>query len=114
MYIIQVNVNENSDPPLVSVDPDKFHVRRDSIDYILFTMDDTSQQDWDLESIDFPAQAPITNMHVNKKTIMIRDDNRRVLHADKPLRENSWKYTAWVKNVANNQRFKVDPEVVNE
>ncbi len=111
MYIVEIKVDEAAVPP-VTVVPDRFHVRRDEIEYILFTMDKHSEDDWDLEDLDFPAKAPITDMRINQKTFLVRDDNRRKLRANKPLDPERYKYTVKVKK--GTTVLENDPEVVNE
>ncbi len=112
MYVVQVKVDESVTPAVVTLDPDKFHVRRDEIEYILFTMDEGSEANWDLEDLDFPSDSPITEMRINRKTFLVRDDNRRKLRAHNPLEEKHYKYTVTVTDGTNSPE--ADPEVVNE
>ncbi len=112
MYVVQVKVDESVTPTVVTVDPDTFHVRRDQIEYILFTMHEDSEAKWDLKNLDFPSNSPITEMRVNQKTFLVRDDNRRKLRADKPLMRAPYKYTVTVTDGTNSPE--ADPEVVNE
>jgi len=106
MHIFNINVSTRGN---VKTDPRKYHVAAFSADDFLFTMNDRSQDDYSLHSIDIKG-APFSQKRINNKTIWVHDDNIK----GNKNGSVDYKYTVKVKRLSDGAILTEDPVIVNE
>ncbi len=104
MQIFNISVSNKQ----VKTIPPTYHVGAFSTDDFLFTMSKSSQDDYDLDSIEIQG-TPFSQKPINKKTIWVHDDNMKY-HAD-PF---DYKYKVKVKPINGDPVLEEDPTIVNQ
>ncbi len=106
MQIFNISV-ENKDK--VKTRPDVYHVPGHRNEDFIYTMDPSNEDEYDLQQIDITGAA-FTRTRVNRKTILMHDDNERYWEEG----DTPYKYTVRVKPVNGGRPLEDDPTIVNQ
>ena len=103
MHVFNINV---SNKDVVKTHPPKYHVPQFSTDDFIFTMDNKSQEAYDIADIGLKT-GPFSQRRINKKTIWVHDDNIKGNKKD-------YKYKVKVKPINGDPVLEEDPTIVNQ
>ncbi len=106
MQIFRISV-ENKDE--VKTRPPIYHVPGHRNEDFLYTMSPSNEDEYDLEQIKITGAA-FTQTRVNRKTILMHDDNERYWEEG----DTVYKYTVKVKPINGGRPLEEDPTIVNQ
>ncbi len=105
MQIFNIKVSNKK----VETHPPTYHVPGHRTEDFIYTIHESSQDEYDLQQIDITGAA-FTRTRVNRKTILMHDDNERYWEEG----DTPYKYTVRVKPVNGGRPLEEDPIIVNQ
>jgi hypothetical protein len=107
MQVFKIKVNKDGD---VETKPGTLRVPAHHNEDFVYTIHPKNEDDYDLEAIEIIEDDAFTQKRVNRKTILMHDDN--LTHWKEG--DTEYKYTVKVKSVKGGDLLEEDPTIVNQ